>query len=211
MKRKQNHNFVAISASMSDYLLTGIGKRIKSLRQKQGTKLTDLADWAGISKGLLSKIENGRTVPSLPVLLSIIRALEMVPEDFFRDLHYEPPRRYLHKSVQDIIPIQKEEEAVGFNYQLILEQAFEKFTVEAVLLEIMPNAHREKVSVDAYEFKYVLEGEINYQIDEEFILLKKGDTLLYDGRIPHVPHNNTDQSAKMLVLYLYSDTDNHEK
>jgi len=196
---------------MSDYLLNGIGKRIKSLRQQKRTKLTDLAETAGVSKGLLSKIENGRTVPSLPVLLSIIRALDMVPEAFFQNLHYEPPRRYIHKSAQDLITIQKEEEAVGFNYQLILEQAFERLTIEAVILEIMPNAQLEKVSVDAYEFKYVLEGEINYQIEEEIIPLKKGDTLLYDGRLPHVPRNDTDQPAKMLVLYLYNDNDNHDK
>ncbi|MFN7116463.1 MAG: helix-turn-helix domain-containing protein [Saprospiraceae bacterium] len=196
---------------MNDYLLNGIGKRIKSLRQQRGVKLTELADIAGISKGLLSKIENGRTVPSLPVLLSIIRALNLLPEDFFQNLHYEPPRRYIHKSVQDLIPIQKEEEALGFDYQLILEQTFEKLTIEAVVLEILPNARREKVSVDAYEFKYVLEGEINYQIDDEIIPLKKGDTLLYDGRIPHVPHNDTDQPAKMLVLYLYNEQDNQEK
>ncbi len=192
---------------MSKYLLTGIGKRIKHLRKERHTKLTDLAETAGVSKGLLSKIENGRTVPSLPVLLSIIQALEMVPEDFFKNLHYEPPSRYIHKSAADLVSIQKEEDAVGFNYQFILEQAFEKLTVEAVVLEILPNAQRQKVSVDAYEFKYVLEGEINYQIDEEFILLKQGDTLLYDGRIPHVPHNDTEQTAKMLVLYLYYDNE----
>lgn len=195
---------------MSKYLLTGIGKRIKSLRQAKGFKLMELSDAAGVSKGLLSKIENGRTVPSLPVLLSIIRALEMLPEDFFQNLHYEPPRRYVHKSAQDLIPIQKEEEAIGFNYQFIVEQAFEKFTIEAVILEILPNARREKVSVDAYEFKYVLEGEIEYQIEEEFIPLKTGDTLLYDGRIPHVPHNRTDRPAKMLVLYLYDDNEVNE-
>lgn len=196
---------------MSEYLLTGIGKRIKSIRHSKGLKLTELADFAGVSKGLLSKIENGRTVPSLPVLLSIIKALEMLPEDFFQNLHYEPPRRYIHKSANDLKLIQKEEEAVGFNYHFILEQAYEKFTVEAVVLEILPNSHREKVSVDAYEFKYVLEGEIDYQIADEIIPLKTGDTLLYDGRIPHVPHNRTNQVAKMLVLYLYNDNDTIEK
>jgi transcriptional regulator with XRE-family HTH domain len=196
------------TVKMSDYLLTGIGKRIKNLRQQKGIKLTDLADGAGVSKGLLSKIENGRTVPSLPVLLSIIQALAMLPEEFFQNLSYEPPpRRYVHKSAYDLIPIQKEDEAVGFNYQLVLEQAFEKFTMEVVILEILPKARRQKVSVDAYEFKYVLEGEINYQIDEEFVLLKTGDTLLYDGRIPHVPHNDTDRPAKMLVVYLYTDNE----
>lgn len=188
---------------MSKYLLTGIGKRIKQIRLDQNTKLTDLASKADISKGLLSKIENGRSVPSLPVLLSIIKALDLQPDLFFSGLHFDPPQRYIHKSAEDIIPMKKEEEAEGFHYQFILDRAFENFSVEAVILDIEPNAKREKVQVDAYEYKYVLEGEINYQIEDEFILLKKGDSLLYDGNLPHVPHNDTDQVSRMLVLYLY--------
>ncbi len=192
---------------MSDYLLTGIGERIRSLRLERQLKLTDLAEMAGVSKGLLSKIENRRTVPSLPVLLSIIRALELSPEVFFKNLRFEPPRRYIHRSISDLVPIKKETEAKGFNYFFILERALEELTIEAVILEIEPASEREKVSTDAYEFKYVLEGEITYQIDEEFILLQPGDSLLYDGRIPHVPHNRTDKPARMLVLYLFYHSD----
>lgn len=191
------------NAIMSEYLLTGIGRRIKSLRLDKSIKLTELAKRASISKGLLSKIENGRTVPSLPVLLSIIKSLDIRPEVFFKALHYEPPRRYIHKSASDLIPIKKEEEAEGFNYNFILEETLENFTIEVVILEIEPNSKRDKVTVDAYEYKYVLEGEINYQIEEEFILLKSGDSLLYDGSLAHVPHNETDRTAKMLVIYFY--------
>ena len=184
-------------------MLSGIGKRIRKLRLDKGQKLTELAHLAGVSKGLLSKIENGRTVPSVPVLLSIIQSLEIQPKDFFTDMSFQPPQRYIHKSAADLQPMIKEEEAIGFNYQFILNQALSNYTIEAVTLEIAPGAKRELVSVDAYEFKYVLEGHINYQIEEEFIHLSPGDSLLYDGRLMHVPHNDTDRPAKMLVIYFY--------
>ncbi len=188
---------------MSEHLLTNIGKRIRELRLQSGYKLVEIAEKAGVSKGLLSKVENGRTVPSLPVLLSIIQSLGTVPEDFFKNLQFEPTKPYIKISPGEHSLIKKEEDAVGFLYNFILNKPFENFILEAVILEIEPGSKRKKVSVDAYEFKYVLEGEINYQIDEEFILLKKGDTLLYDGKVPHVPHNETDKPAKMLVLYFY--------
>ncbi len=188
---------------MNEFILTGIGKNIKTIRLKSGKKLTTLAKEADISKGLLSKIENGRTLPSLPVFLSIVRALGISPKEFFKDLDFEPPQRYIHKSAQDCIPIKKEVEAHGFNYQFILERAFENFTLEVVILEIAPNSKRKKVQTDAYELKYVIEGEIDYQIDDEIIPLQKGDVLLYNGNIPHVPHNRTDKMAKMLVIYFF--------
>ena len=192
---------------MSEYMITGIGRRIKEIRLGMKKKLTVLAEEADISKGLLSKIENGRTVPSLPVLLSLIKALGISPELFFSKLHYEQPRKYIHKSAEEFMSIKKEEEAKGFNYQLILEKGLENFAIEVVMLEIEPNSDREKVSVDAYELKYVIEGNIDYQIEDEIIPLKKGDTLLYDGNLLHVPHNRSDQTAKMLVVYFYYNPD----
>lgn len=189
---------------MSDYMITGVGRRIKTLRLGYGKKLTALAVEAGVSKGLLSKIENGRTVPSLPVLLSIIRALGISADEFFSPLTFEPTKKYIHKSAKDFVLIEKEQEAKGFNYNFILDKAFESYTIEVVMLEIEPQSAREKVTVDAYELKYVVEGEIEYEIENEIIHLKKGDTLLYDGNLPHVPHNRTNKLAKMLVIYFYN-------
>ena len=192
---------------MSEYMITGIGRRIREIRLNMNKKLTTLAEEANISKGLLSKIENGRTVPSLPVLLSLIKAMGISPEYFFSKLHYDPPKKFIHKSAEDFIAINREDGAKGFNYQLILDQAFENFAVEVVMLEIEPNSQRAQVKMDAYELKYVIEGNIDYQIEEEIIPLKKGDTLLYDGNLPHVPHNRTNQIAKMLVVYFFYNPD----
>ncbi|MEL7123502.1 MAG: XRE family transcriptional regulator [Bacteroidota bacterium] len=190
---------------MSDYLISDIGKEIKAIRKKNNIKLVDLAKKANISKGLLSKIENGRTVPSLPVFLTIVKALELNPSQFFKNLDISPQKKYIHKSEEDYSINQKEEEAKGFVYRSILEQGFENMSFESVILEVQPNAKRKKVSADAFEFKYILEGKLNYQIDDEYIELKKGDSLFYDGRLPHVPHNPYEETAKMLVIYLYNE------
>lgn len=188
---------------MSDHILTGIGKRIKEIRLKSDKKLTTLAKEADISKGLLSKIENGRTVPSLPVLFSIIKTLKVAPEEFFSNIAHDLPKKIIHKSAQEFLPIKKEEEALGFNYNFILDKAFENFTIEVVLLEIEPGSNRKPVSVDAYELKYLVEGNIEYHIEDEIFFLQQGDVLLYDGKLPHVPMNKSDKPAKMLVVYFY--------
>ena len=56
---------------MEDYLI-GIGKRIKEIRKSSNKTISDIANTAGVTSGLISRIENGRTMPSLPVLLKLI-------------------------------------------------------------------------------------------------------------------------------------------
>lgn len=57
---------------MEDYLI-GIGKRIKEIRKRKNLTINTVAADAEVSNGLISRIENGRTISSLPVLLNIIQ------------------------------------------------------------------------------------------------------------------------------------------
>jgi uncharacterized cupin superfamily protein len=72
-----------------------------------------------------------------------------------------------------------------------------------VLLEVQPNSEREKVITDAFEFKYILTGECAYVIGDQEVLLKEGDSIFFDGRIPHVPINRGKVPSKMLVVYFF--------
>jgi len=71
---------------MNSNTLLLIGRKIKEIRVQKKIKLVELAMKAKISKGLLSQIENNRTIPSLPVLLQIIKVLEVEYSDFFKKL-----------------------------------------------------------------------------------------------------------------------------
>lgn len=187
---------------MTEYIVADIGKRIKNVRQEKGLKLTEVANRAGVSKGLISRIEHGRTIPSLPVLISIVTGMEMQMGDFFQGLNHGPEQRYIHLKQQEYSEIRKEN-ASGFLYQSILNKSFGDTLIEAVLLTIQPQATRNYVTTDAWEFKYMVAGEVEYDLDGDIISLKEGDSFFYNGRIPHVPRNNGSSNAVMLVLYFF--------
>jgi transcriptional regulator with XRE-family HTH domain len=190
---------------MNDYLI-GIGKRIKDIRKASKKTISSVASDAEVSNGLISRIENGRTIPSLPVLLNIINALEITVSAFFEGMPKPSELGYIISRCEENATIEKEDEAKGFSYKYIFGKQLSSIGFEAVLLEVQPNSQREKVETDAYEFKYMLSGECYYTIGDDEVLLKEGDSLFFDGRIPHVPINKGQVSAKMLVLYFFLNT-----
>ncbi|WP_082331903.1 helix-turn-helix domain-containing protein [Mangrovimonas xylaniphaga] len=187
---------------MTDYLV-GIGKHIKEVRKSNNQNISDIAQLAEVSNGLISRIENGRTIPSLPVLLNIINALNVEIAEFFKGIPQTSNSNFIISRKEDNTNIEKEDEAVGFTYKHIFSKQISSLGFETVLLEIAPNSKREKVTTDAFEFKYILSGECSYIIGEEEVLLKEGDSLFFDGRIPHVPINRGTESSKMLVIYFF--------
>lgn len=56
--------------------ITTLGERLRRLRTGKGWTLDQLAEEAGVSKGLLSGIENGHNMPSGKVALKLANALE---------------------------------------------------------------------------------------------------------------------------------------
>lgn len=194
--------FAAKIGLMEDYLI-GIGKRIKEIRKNGNNTISELAIRTGVTAGLISRVENGRTIPSLPVLLKIINALNIEVTDFFGGMPQTDGAQFIVSRKMENKSIEKEDEAVGFSYSYIFGKQLSTIGFEAVLLEVLPNSKREKVCTDAYEFKYMLSGECVYVIDNEEVVLEEGDSIFFDGRIPHVPVNRGDVPTKMLVLYFF--------
>jgi len=62
---------------MKNDQLSLIGIRIKQIRSEKKLTLRELAKRSNLSPGLISKIENFRTMPSLTVLVDISVALEV--------------------------------------------------------------------------------------------------------------------------------------
>ncbi|MBP1618473.1 MAG: Cupin 2 conserved barrel domain protein [Bacteroidetes bacterium] len=179
-----------------------IGKRIKELRLSKNMKLVDVAINSGISKGLLSRVENGRTIPSLSVLFNIIASLKENPAVFFEkmsDLKNQP--FYMFIKEEDYKPIEKED-SVGFNYFEIMSQSFKDVVFNATFLKLSPNAKRDLVTTDGMEFIYLIEGDISYQLNDVIISLNQGDSLFFDGRVPHLKINKSGKAARILVIYL---------
>lgn len=193
---------------MSKNLIPQIGRKIRSIRNDKGLSIQEVADRASITKGMLSKIENGRSIPSLPVLLNIIKVLEVDIPFFFNGIYLDSDRRYIHVKEHEATIIEKEVNAEGYIYRSVFNSNVSTETMEVVLLTIEPGTTREKVTTDAYELKYMLEGQVDYHLDDEVVQLKKGDFFFYDGRIPHVPINTGENTVVMLVVYFFNSTNN---
>ena len=163
---------------MEDYLI-GIGKRIKEIRKSSNKTISDIANTAGVTSGLISRIENGRTMPSLPVLLKLINSLDIEVTEFFQGMPKVNGANFIVSRKEDNALIEKEDEAIGFKYQYIFGKQVASLGFETVLLEVEPNSQRERVTTDAYEFKYVLSGECFYEIGDEEVLLKEGDSIFF--------------------------------
>ncbi|MBS1946503.1 MAG: helix-turn-helix transcriptional regulator [Bacteroidetes bacterium] len=189
---------------MNQELILLIGDKIKEKRLQKKTTLEELASKAGVSKGLISQIENNRTVPSLPVLFNIIHSLEEDLKTFFEDMHDHFNKRGVLIVRKGEAKAFKKEPVKGFSYKRMLVGNVNSQTVDVVLLELEKNASRKlMIRTDAFECKYILKGKIEYQVKNEKFVLEQGDALFFDGRAPHRLKNIGPGEAVILVVYLF--------
>lgn len=184
-------------------MISGIGQRIKEIRLGKKLRIAQVAQKAGVSNGLISKIENGRTIPYLQVLVSIVSALETDLSEFFKRMNERPDEKIIVRRSGETEKIKKEKDSVGFEYLGVLSKTIGDSVFESVILVVKPGAKRKLLTTNAWTYKYVLKGSVEYNYDGEVFSINEGDSFLCDGRIPHAPFNKSDSEAVILVIYLY--------
>lgn len=185
----------------TDNSLFKIGLNVRQARKKRDMTLDDIARRTNLSRGLLSKIENFRTLPSLPVLAAIARSLNISMENLVKNVGLETPAPHQLVSANRRVPV-KREKSRGFKYAALLARPLGNIGFESFVLTLEPGAKRKLASTDGDEFIFMLRGKIQFVIGKEKILLSAGDAFYFDGRVPHVPLNPAKSSAELLVIYL---------
>lgn len=189
----------------ADNSLFKIGLNIRQARKKRAMTLDDIARRTNLSKGLLSKIENFRTLPSLPVLSAIARSLNIGMENIVKNVGAETSAPHQLVRANCRVPV-KREKSRGFKYATLLARPLGNIGFESFVLALEPGAKRKQVSTDGDEFIFMLRGEIQFSIGKETFRLSAGDAFYFDGRLPHAPLNLTKSPAELLVIYLLKTT-----
>ncbi len=190
---------------MQEDIIIQISNRLRDLRKEKNITLQELADAAGVSKGMLSQVENSRTIPSLTVLLNLIRSLQIDFNDFFKDINLlTPSSKVIFRKKEQYLPFEKEN-AKGFYYQRIYSATIHDYHADFVLLRLEKNAQRALVRTDAFEFKYLLKGKVAYRVGEETYHMEEGDSLFFDATEWHNPTNMGETDALLLVVYLFKE------
>jgi transcriptional regulator with XRE-family HTH domain len=186
--------------------LSLIGLRILELRKVKKMSLRELAKRSGLSAGLLSKIENFRTVPSLAVLVEIANSLEVDVAVLVKNINGNPASPYLLVRADEGRPEQRED-SKGLLYKYLLSQEVANYTLRVNEVHISPQTYRKPLSTNALELIHVLEGTVQYGFKDEEVNLGPGDTLYFDGLAAHSVRNDAEQPARLFKVYLLRPTD----
>ncbi len=163
-----------------------IGSQIRSFRKKMDLTIAELASLAGLSTGMLSKIETGNTSPSLSTLQSLSDALNIPVTAFFRKYEERRNANYV-KSGQGLV-IERRGSRAGHEYQLLGHSVGKSISVEPYLItltiesEVFPLFQH-----TGMEFLYMLEGEMLYLHGNKSYRLAPGDSLFFDAETTHGP------------------------
>ncbi len=71
-------------ATSEPHATSGVGRRIRALREAMGWSLRDLAERSGVSAPMLSQVERGETSPTLAVAAKIASGLELTLSQLLR-------------------------------------------------------------------------------------------------------------------------------
>ncbi|MBO3272306.1 helix-turn-helix domain-containing protein [Hymenobacter defluvii] len=186
--------------------LSLIGVRILELRKAKKMSLRELAKRSNLSAGLLSKIENFRTVPSLSVLIEIANSLEVDVSLLVKNINGETAAPYLLVRAGEGRP-ETRDDSKGLLYRYLLSQDLANYSLRVNEVIINPNTYRKPLSTNALELIYVLEGTVQYGFKEGEVAVSPGDTLYFDGLLAHSVRNTSDQPARLFKVYLLRHTD----
>lgn len=178
-----------------------LGLAIRDRRKRSGLTLKLLAEATGLSRGLLSKIENSRTVPSLPVLMSIAKALQVSLANILRDIEGDLSNPYILIRQQDRKQVKRENKK-GYLYETILSNPMHQVFFETAVIHLKDEAKGKLISTDGDMFLYCLDGDMHVQFTDEAVPLHQGDALYFDGRVPHISQHTGPGCASVLVIYL---------
>ncbi len=185
-------------------LEVAIGREVRSFRKQQNLTLTNLAKAAGISAGMLSKIENGQTSASLTSLRKLARVLTVPLTSFLRG--FAQKRGAVHTKSGHGVEMKREGTRAGHQYKLLghIGSTASGVVVEPYLItladasDVFPTFQHVGV-----EMIYMLEGEVDYRHGAKVYRLKPGDTLFFDADAPHGPEVQIRPSARYLSVISY--------
>lgn len=187
--------------SMTGGLQTDVrfGDRIRYARQFKQLKLAELAKMARCSEGLLSKIENNRAMPSLALLYRIAEKLDTNVAWILTTAN-DKQEVVLRKSERLSVDFSKYGPAEGTRMERVAP-FFDGQLLEVMLMIVAPGGHsRELLEHSGEDAGYVLEGDVEIQIDDSVYHLEAGDAFQFRSERPHGYRNVGAIPARILWI-----------
>lgn len=174
----------AIAESIRPY---AIADKLRTLRLRRSMGLAQLAEHTGLSVAMLSRLENGRLLPTLPTLTRIALVFNVGLDYFFSDPRKRHVVAVVRRSEREILPSDpKEADSVPWHFESLDFRVNER-KLNGYLAHFHPVAP-ERVTPHFHpgiELLYLIEGKLEMIVGVETYTLSPGDSIYFDSMQKH--------------------------
>jgi len=179
--------------------LIGLAQRIKAQRRDLDLTLEQVAARTGLTRSVLSKVENFRVTPSLPTLIKISVALGVSVADLVAGLEERPQLIVVRKGEGS--QIDRDRPGSKIIYESLAHQRTTK-TMEPLLLTVPGGtARKQALAHEGEEFLLVLSGSVELEYGSEVERLRSGDSAYFDAHVEHRLNNPNKRPAQVLCVF----------
>jgi len=178
-----------------------LGRKLRDLRLRKKIALADLGRHTGLSASMLSQLETGKLIPTLPTLARIAMVFDVGLEHFFSTRRRKPRFAVVRREERIRFPERPDAPRPSYSFECLAFAAQEK-KFEAYLADFPPQdgTHSVLHQHEGAEFVYVVEGTLVIRFDDEDHFLHAGDGVYFDGAAPHGYRGSGRQPARALVV-----------
>lgn len=163
-----------------------IGSKVRELRQARSMTLTDLASHTSLSPAMLSKIERGILIPTLPTLMRIALVFSVGLEYFFSDDRKKHVFAVVRKGERKRFPEKLGGKNSAYTFESLdftaLERRLNAFYAE---WEAVDPTKTEPHTHAGVEFIFLIEGKLALTYRTSETVLEAGDSVYFDATVSH--------------------------
>ena len=165
-----------------------IGGRLKHARLLAGIRIRELAEKVSCTESMISKIENGRVVPSLPMLQRLVEALDRDLSSFFGSDPNTPGiiQRAGQRSITTTDPIRR---GNGVQYERLVPFGAGNLLEGNIHVVDKDGKKDDPITHQGETVGYVIEGQLELTIESTTYLLKAGDSFFFKNHLTNSYRN----------------------
>jgi len=178
----------------------GLGEKLRRLRLRKKISLADLGLHTGLSASLLSQLENGKLVPTLPTLVRIAMVFDVGLDYFFSTTRDEKLFCVVRARDRIRLPERANSPSPGYFFECLAysakEKALQAYYAEFPARESPSDEHVHEGS----EMLYVIRGAVAVRARGEEHTLETGDAVYFDASEPHSYRGAGPDTAAAVVV-----------
>lgn len=178
-----------------------IADKLRTLRLRRSMGLAQLAEHSGFSPAMLSRLENGRLVPTLPTLTRIALVFGVGLDYFFTD----PRKRHVvatsRRDERRVFPSDPKSTSTSWSFESLDFRANErKLNGFLAHFHSLPEQKTTSHFHPGVELLYLMEGELEMTIGVETFQLSAGDSIYFDSLQKHAYRSLVKKSCTAIVV-----------